>query len=389
MFQARLEVMSSKPRLLFVVTEDWYFVAHWLRLAQAARHAGFKVGIATRVSRCAEQIQSEGIDLLPLRFMRRSSRHPCIEFRAVRELTTLYQQWRPTIAHTVAAKPIIYGGMAALRAHVPAVVSSLAGLGFVFTSSRPEARVLRPFIVHAYRNVLRHPNSRLIVQNDTDLSVAIARRLTSPSAITRIPGSGVDVEIFAPRDESPGPPIILMAARMLVDKGVHEFVRAAQIAKSRGVRARFVLVGDTDSENPAAISNPQIKRWHAEGHVEWWGHRDDMSNVLNMAHVVCLPSYREGLSTVLLEAAACGRPLIASDVPGCREIVIHKETGLLVPPRDATALADAMQVLAADPLLRHRLGQRARELVCSHFTVEHVNGQTIAVYRELLDKCEA
>lgn len=380
--------MASRPRLLFVVTEDWYFVSHRLSLALAVRNAGFDVGIATRVGRCAEQIKSGGIDVFPLRFMRRSSRRPWIEFRAVHELTALYQQWRPTIAHHVAAKPVIYGGRAAQRANVPAVVNALAGLGFVFTSTSLEARVLRPLVVHAYRKSLRHPNSRLIVQNEADESVAVDRNLTSRLAITRIPGSGVDVAAFTPRDESPGTPIILLAARMLVDKGIHEFVQAASIAKSRGVIARFILVGDTDGENPTAISTAQIKRWHAEGHVEWWGHRADMPTVLNMAHVVCLPSYREGLPKVLLEAAACGRPLIASDVPGCREIAIHNETALLVPPRDAAALADAMQTLAADPQLRRRLGHRARELVCSRFTVEHVNRQTINVYRELLEKCE-
>ena len=380
--------MASRPRLLFVVTEDWYFVSHRLNLARAARNAGFDVGVATRVGRCADQIQSEGIDLFPLTFMRRSSRRPWIEFRAVRELIALYKKWRPTIAHHVAAKPVIYGGRAAQRAGVPAVVSALAGLGFVFTSANLEARTLRPIVVYAYRKSLRHPNSRLIVQNEADERVAIARNLISPSTITRIPGSGVDVAVFVPRDEPPGVPIILLAARMLVDKGVYEFVQAARIAKSRGVIARFVLVGDTDSENPAAISITQIKRWHAEGHVECWGHQADMPTTLNMAHVVCLPSYREGLPKVLLEAAACGRPLIASDVPGCREVAIHNETALLVPPRNAAALAGAMQTLAGDQQMRRRLGQRARELVCSQFTVEHVNQQTIDVYRELLAKCE-
>ena len=228
----------------------------------------------------------------------------------------------------------------------------------------------------------------MIVQNEADEGVAIARNLVSPSTITRIPGSGVDIAVFAPRDEPPGIPIVLLAARMLVDKGVHEFVEAARIAKSRGVIARFVLVGDSDTENPSAISTTQIQRWHAEGHVEWWGHRVDMPAVLNMAHVVCLPSYREGLPKILLEAAACARPLIASDVPGCREIAIHNETALLVPPRNAAALADAIQTLGADLQLRRRFGRRARELVCSRFTVEHVNRQTIDVYRELLEKCE-
>ena len=380
--------MASKHRLLLVVTEDWYFVSHRLNLAKAALAADFKVGLATRVGNFGELVAREGVELFPLTFMRRSSRRLWTELRAVQELTDLYRRWRPTIAHHVGAKPIIYGGRAAQRANVPAVVNALAGLGFVFTSNSFEARFLRPLVVHAYRKSLCHRNSRLIIQNDTDMGVAVDCNLVSRSKITRIAGSGVDITEFTPCVEAAGTPMIVLASRMLQDKGVYEFVEAARIAKARGTNARFVLVGDTDTENPSAISTAQIKRWQAEGTVEWWGHRTDMPHVLNAAHVVCLPSYREGLPKVLLEAAACGRPLIATDVPGCREIAIHNETALVVPPRNATALADAMQTLVENPQLRRRLGQRARELVCSRFTVEHVNRQTIDVYRGLLEKCE-
>lgn len=376
--------MPTKPRLLFVITEDWYFCSHRLDLARAARDAGFEVAVATRVASCAERIRAEGIELFPLRYMRRSSRNPWVEIRAIRELTALYRQWTPNIAHHVAAKPVIYGGIAAQRARVPAVVNALAGLGFVFTSGRAEAKALRPIVARAYRVAMRHRHSRLIVQNQADEEVVLGRGLTIPSMIRRIAGSGVDVSVFQPAAETAEPPVILLAARMLRDKGVYEFVEASSIARSRGVTARFVLVGDTDPENPAAIARAQLERWHSAGDVEWWGHRDDMAEVLRSAHVVCLPSYREGLPKVLLEAAACGRPIIASDVPGCREIAIHNETALLVPPRDSAALADAMQTLAADPRLRRRLGQRARQVVCGKFTIEHVNAQTIQVYRELL-----
>jgi len=376
--------MPTKPRLLFVVTEDWYFVSHRLDLARAARDAGFQVGIATRVSSCADQITAEGLELFPLRYMRRSSRNPWIELQAVHELSALYKRWRPDIAHHVAAKPVIYGGIAAQSARVPAVVNALAGLGFVFTSTSREARALRPLVLRAYRIAMRHRRSRLIVQNTADEEVVLQRGLIAPSAITRVAGSGVDVSVFQPSAETPGPPVIMLIARMLRDKGIYEFVEAARIARSRGVSARFVLVGDTDLENPAAIARDQLERWSGQGDVEWWGYRADMAEVLRSSHVVCLPSYREGMPKVLLEAAAAGRPLIASDVPGCREIAVHNQTGLLVPLRNATALADAMQTLANDSLLRRRLGQRARELVCSQFTVERVNAQTLQIYRELL-----
>ena len=376
--------MATKPRLLFVVTEDWYFVSHRLDLAQAARNAGFEVGIATRVDSCAEGIRSKDLNLFPLRYMRRSSRNPWIEMRAINELTALYRHWRPDIAHHVAAKPVIYGGIAARRANVPSVVGALAGLGYVFASSSLRARVLRPVMLTAYRVAFRHTRSRLIVQNPEDRAVVLKHRLISPAGVKLIRGSGVDTAAFAFSEEPPGTVTFMLAGRMLWHKGVGEFVQAARIVQERGVKAQFVLVGDTDGENPAAIQRSQLGQWKREG-IEWWGQRNDMADVLSSAHVVCLPTYYgEGLPKVLLEAAACGRPLIATDVPGCREIAIHNETALLVPPRDAGALADAMQTLVGDPQLRRRLGQRARELVCSDFTIEHVNTQTIQIYRELL-----
>jgi glycosyltransferase involved in cell wall biosynthesis len=376
--------MADKPRLLFVVTEDWYFASHRLELARAALAAGFEVGLATRISTCAKRIEGEGIRLLPLRCMRRSSRNPWIELRAIAELATIYREWRPAITHHVAAKPVIYGGLAARAARVPAVVNALAGLGYAFASPRRRARLLRPAMLVAYRVALRHSHSRLIVQNPEDETVVIENQLVAPSAVRRIRGSGVDTSVFLPSSEPSGPTTFVLAARMLWDKGVGEFVEAARMLRARGVAARFVLVGDADPENPAAIARAELQRWQAEGTVEWWGHRSDMAEVFRSAHVVCLPSYREGLPKVLLEAAACGRPLIATDVPGCREIAIHGESALLVPLRDAGSLADAMATLAADPELRRRLGNCGNRMVREGFTVEHVNAETLRIYRELL-----
>ena len=202
-----------------------------------------------------------------------------------------------------------------------------------------------------------------------------------------IRGSGVDTQVFRPHAEPDTVPTFVLVARMLWDKGVGEFVDAARLLQQRGVRARCLLVGEADPENPAAIAREQLRRWHSEGHVEWWGHRNDMSEVLAGAHVACLPSYREGLPKTLLEAAACGLPLIATDVPGCREIAVHEETGLLVPPRDSLALAETMLRLASDAELRRRLGAAARQRVCDNFSTERITGETIALYRELIEAC--
>lgn len=376
--------MADKPRLLFVVTEDWYFASHRLDLALAARAAGFDVAVAARVDAWGERIRRDGLQLFPLRYMRRSNRRPWVELRAVAELTTLYRGWRPTIVHHVAAKPIIHGGIAARRAQVPAVVSAIAGMGYVFSSPSMMARLMRPAMVAAYRAALRHPNARLIVQNPEDETTVVAEGIAAASQVRRIRGSGVDLAVFEPSAEPGGPPVIMLVGRMLQDKGVREFVDAARILRERGTRARCVMVGEPDDENPASIPRDELTRWHAEGIVEWWGHRTDMPAVMAMANIVCLPSYREGLPKVLLEAAASGRAMIATDVPGCREIAVRGETALLVPPQDASALASAMITLAADPELRQTFGRDARELVKNYFSMERVNHETIEIYRELL-----
>ncbi len=302
--------MAAKPKLLYVVTEDWYFVLHWLRLARAARDSGFDVGVAVRVSKCKESIAAADLPLFPLNYLRRSSLNPFVETAAVSELTSLYRNWRPSLVHHVAAKPVIYGGIAARRAGVPAVVSALAGLGFVYTSNSPRARILRPVALSAYRSALRHSHSRLIVQNKDDQAAVRAEGLIEPTRIRIVDGSGVDVSKFTPVSEPPPPITVVLAGRMLWDKGVGEFVEAARLLRAAGSGARFVMVGDIDGENPSSIPREILDTWTREGVIEWWGHRADMPSVLQQAHIVCLPSYREGLPTVLLEAC-CVRP--ASD----------------------------------------------------------------------------
>lgn len=378
--------MAGEPRLLFVVTEDWYFASHRLSLARAARDAGFTVGLATRVSSWAGRIGREGIELFPLRYLRRSSRNPRTELRAIAELTELYRSWQPSIAHHVAAKPIIYGGIAARRAGVPAMLGAIAGMGYVFSSSSARARLMRPAIVAAYRRVFRHRNARLIVQNPEDEHAAIAQGIVPRSRVRRIRGSGVDPVVYSPTPEPSGVPVVLLAARMLQDKGIREFVEAAAMLRGQGVAARFVLVGDVDDENPASIGRAQLERWSRSDVIEWWGHRADMSAVLAAANIVCLPSYREGLPKVLLEAAACGRAIVATDVPGCREIAIHGQTSLLVPPRDASGLAGAISTLLADAKLRESFGLRGRKLIEEEFTIDRVNQATLAIYQELLSE---
>jgi len=375
--------MSDRPRLLYLITEDWYFWSHRLDLARHAAQAGFDVLIATRVTEHRDRIQREGFKLLPIRLDRRS-RNPIAELAAVLELVRLYRREQPTIVHHVALKPIIYGSFAAWWSGVPNVINAFAGLGYVFTDQKRRSGMLGICLQYVYRILLSLNKSIVIFQNREDRDLLIEERVVTLEHTRIIPGSGVDTKAF---DIGPSPsrsPVVMLAARMLWDKGIGDFVEAVRSLKRQEVSARFVLVGRCDEHNPAAIEQTQLEAWVDEGLIEWWQHREDMPSVFSHATIVVLASYREGLPKALLEAAACGKPLIATDVPGCREIVTHAINGLLVPPRNPAALAAAMDSLLRDSALRVRMGQAGRETVLRSFSVEKVTGQVLALYRELL-----
>ncbi len=367
-------------KLLFLVTEDWYFCSHRLALGRAARRAGYEVVVATRIQGRGERIRQAGLRPVPIR-MRRRGHGLFDEFCSLLELVRLYRRERPAIVHHVALKPVVFGGIAAWLAGVPRVVDAVAGLGYVFTSDDRRARWVRPVLRALLRLLLGGRRHAVIVQNPED-----ARMLAGLSKAIRprlIRGAGVDLRLFRPAGRRRNPrPIVVLPARMLVDKGVGEFVEAARRLRTAGVPVRMVLVGDRDADNPAAIPGDVLAAWHRECVVEWWGRRDDMPRVHAQADVVCLPSYREGLPKVLLEAAAAGRAIVTTDVPGCREVVRHGHNGLLVPPRDAASLAWALRALIDDRERRQTMGRRGREFAARYFSDDRVAAETLAVYRE-------
>ncbi|MDP2830250.1 MAG: glycosyltransferase family 4 protein [Sulfuricellaceae bacterium] len=365
-------------KLLFLVTEDGYFVSHRLPLAIAARAAGFEVVVATRIREKAAAIAAAGIRVIPFEMDRRNM-NPLRELPTLFRLWRLYRRERPDIVHHVALKPVLLGGLAARLAGVRAVVGAVAGLGFLFSG-----RGRTPLAARLVKGLLPGliGQGRAIVQNPEDAAM-LADCGVAASRIRLIRGAGVDTAWFTPAPEPPGIPLVVLPARMLRDKGVVEFVAAARRLREQGVSARFALVGAPDPANPASVSAAELHAWAAAGAVECWGQREDMREVYAACHVVCLPSYREGLPKALLEAAACGRPIVATDAPGCREIVRDGDNGLLVPVRDAAALAIALRRLLEDGELRRCMGARGRELAVAAFSVEQVVSETLALYREL------
>lgn len=367
--------MSRARRLLFLVTEDWYFVSHRLPLAIEARRAGFEVAVATRLGKHRQIIEHADCQVMPFA-MDRGGLNPLGLVQEVFTLTRLYRRIKPDIVHHVALRPVVVGGLAARLANIRGVVSAIAGMGYAFTGGRGGwlALTLRILLRAALRR------GRVIVQNPDDAR-AVKTLGVAQERIHMIPGAGVDVQAFSPRPEPAGMPVVMLASRLLWDKGVGEFVAAARRLAGR---ARFVLVGAPDSGNPASVTADTLRQWTAEGVVEWWGAREDMPATLAQATIVCLPSsYREGLPKVLLEAMACGRPVITTDAPGCRDCVRDGDNGLLVPVKDVKALTAAITRLLENSDERKRMGERGRQRAVEEFSLERVIAATLAVYREV------
>ncbi len=374
----------SSPRLLFLMNEALFFTTHRLPVAQAARAAGYEVHVAAPfedgpvgiIRGCGFHYHD-----LPLK---RGGRGLLGEARLLARCFQLIHRIKPDLVHHVAMKPVIYGGLASRLLGVPAVVHAVTGLGFLFIRDDWPARTIRALIMPLYRFALGHPNARVIFQNPDDLKLFLDRRLVRQEITLMIKGCGVDMTAFAPSAPTDNSVIVMFPARILGDKGVHEFIHAARGLKADGVNARFVLVGRRDPANPTDVAEATIRAWEAEGLAEWWGFRVDMPAVLAQAQIICMPSYREGLPRGLIEAAACGLPIVTADVPGCREVVRHGESGILVPVRDGPATAAAIRQLLDDPDLRAAMGRAARRLALEEFTVEAFVADTLAAYHAVL-----
>ena len=373
-----------RPCVLFVVANDWYFYWHRLAVAERIAAAGYDVQVATPPGRFCSAIEAAGMRHHPIQIDRQGL-NPFKDVATIKRMADLYRELNPVLVHHVAIKPIIYGSIAAKIAKVPVIVNAMPGTGYLFLSKQLLARVIRLGVMTAFRLLLNAPNSRVTLENRDDMQKWISWRVLRPDRIVVMPGCGVDTSLFRPAPEPPGPPLVVLPARLLFYKGVAEFVEAARVLRERGTRARFALVGEGDPGNPASVPADQLRQWESEGVVELFGWHDDMGKIFAQSHIVCLPSHGgEGVPRSLLEAAACGKPIVATDVPGCRDIVHDGKNGLLVPPRQVAPLAEALDRLIRDAELRRSMGARGRERVLAEFSVDIVAAQTLQLYAELL-----
>ncbi|HEV2185817.1 MAG TPA: glycosyltransferase family 4 protein [Stellaceae bacterium] len=373
----------APPKLLFLVTEDWYFCSHRLPVARAARDAGFAVAVATRVREHGEAIQAEGFSLHPLRWRRRGS-GVLGHLRALSEIVSLYRAEKPDLLYHVALKPVLFGGIAARLAfragRRPALVSAVMGLG---------ASAKTGWARRTLGAALRYAAAAgaIVVQNPEDRSALVGFGL-NPMRIALISGSGVDTVHFTALPQPLEEPVtVALVGRMLKSKGVLDAASAIRKLRAEGEAVELLLAGTPDSDSGDSLSEAEMRELAGAPGVEWLGYVRDVREVWRRAAIAVLPSsYGEGVPKSLLEAASCARPIVATDMPGCRQVVAPGVTGLLVPPNDEPALVRAIGMLAGDPQLRRRMGEAGRAKICAEFADEMVADATLAVCQAELER---
>ena len=372
-------------KILFIVSEDWYFVSHRFNLAKEAISKGYEVSLLTNVNSHKNEIESAGINLLPWS-LQRNSFNPIKEIRSIIQIISAINFIQPSLVHSVALKPILYSSIASKFSCVKSIVFAFAGLGYLFTSNKFLIKIGRFPVVISLRLLLNNDNSNFIFQNQDDIDIFLTLKIAKESNINLIPGSGVDTNRFFPdfqkvRDSVP---IIILPARLLWDKGIGDFVKAAKILRDKDFNARFVLVGQFDPHNPANIPQSKIDEWVRNKIIEYWGFQENMPKILNQSTIVCLPSYREGFPKVLLEAASCSKPIIATDVPGCRQAVHHNKNGLLVPLRNPKVLAGSIEKMVNDKDLCEKMGEAGLKRVHSELSQEIISKKTFSIWEKII-----
>jgi glycosyltransferase involved in cell wall biosynthesis len=375
-------------KLLFVVNVDWFFFSHRLPIAKEAIRHGYQVHVATVITDHLDDFRENNLIVHPITLERNSAKLNSLISTSI-QLWRIFNSINPDLVHLVTIKPVLLGGIIARLTKVPAVVVAISGLGFVFVKKGLIASVRRLIVCILYRIALGHPNLKVVFQNFDDQ--ATLRKFVNllDNQIVTIRGSGVDLTEYYSSSMPTGTPVVILASRMLVEKGIYDFISAIRLLRKRGFSincARFALVGDPDPMNPGSLSENELNEWVKEGVVEWWGYREDMPQIISAANLVVLPSYYgEGLPKVLIEAAASCRPVITTDHPGCRDAIEPNITGILVPPRNELALADAIQELINDPNRSSVMGKAGRKLAENEFDVRKVATKHMLIYQELME----
>ena len=378
-------MVNNSNVILFVVNVPEFFLSHRLPLAEAARQSGFEVHIATAAGSEVKVIQALGFIHHHVSF-ERSGQNPINELRTLLQLIGLFRRIKPSLVHLITIKPVLYGGIAARVAGVKSVVSAISGLGTVFLAESLASKLRKCLVTRLYAVAFKQERLAVIFQNPVDRDTLITMGVLQIEQACMIPGSGVALADYPYLPEPDGKPVVVMASRLLRNKGVLEFVSAAKLLSQRGLIVDMRLIGSPDPDNPNTVTKQELEQWVDEGYVNFLGFRKDIAAQYAAANIVCLPSYYgEGLPKSLVEAAACGRAVVTTDHPGCRDAIKPNETGLLVPVKDAVALADAIQKLVESPGLRKKMGTAGRALAEEAYAIEKIVAQHMEIYQELLE----
>ena len=371
-------------RLMFIVNDLPFFLSHRKRLATAAKEAGYHVSIACPQDPRIPSLAEEGFTIIPIK-MRRGSLSLVAEWYAFRSVWQAIRQFRPDALHLITSKPVIYGGVAARILSIPSL-SAISGLGYVYTGQTLRHRILRLAVTRAYSVSVNRQGSHVLFQNESDMGLFRKAGLLRKAQASVIPGSGVDLDQIRPAPIPKGVPVVLLPSRMLRDKGVLEFVAAARLLHSQGLDVVFRLLGDPDPMNPTSFTQDELEAFAASGSVEWQPHTSDISAALSEAHMVVLPSYREGFPKTLIDAAAAGRAVATSDVPGCRDAIKPGETGELFKVRDASDMARVIAKMLADRRVLDHMGTAARKHAEAAFDIRFIINNHLKIYEDLLSK---
>lgn len=380
--------LSMKPKVLLVSNSSWYLYNFRLPLIRDLRAQGYQVVLVAPHDDYTALIEAEGFTLHPWMVARRSV-NPLAEAYAVVDLLRIYRREQPDLVHHFTIKACLYGTIAAKGARVYRVINAVTGLGHVFLGTRKRSRMLRKMIKPVYCATFKARRSIVVFQNASDQEKLIQLGMTDGDRARLIRGSGVDIDRFSPQGDSAGffhdPLQLLFPSRLIREKGTVELLQACKRLWADGIELELVVAGALDSGNRSALSDSELSDFESDSRIRCLGHVVDMKALYAASDIVVLPSWREGLSRALIEAASMERPIITTDVPGCRDVVDHGCSGLLVPLRDARAIELAVRLLIENPDLARRFGKAARQKVVAEFQVSLVNQTTLQHYIQLLE----
>lgn len=373
---------SNKPKILIILNIDYFLISHRLPIALKAIEKGYEVHLATQVTSYSEEIKKYGILIHPIRISRSGINFLEI-LKTCKDIFNTINLVKPKVLHLISIKPVLLGGLVChLIKKKPSIISAISGLGTVFIDSGLKASFIKLISLILYKIAFAHRNLNCIVQNKDDYKFITDISNFKNKNIFLIPGSGVNLSKFVPTKNEPKIPVILFPSRLIKNKGIFEFIEAAKALKGK---ARFAISGALDFGSKDSITKSDLRSIVKNNFIEYWGFSTNMQATLSKSTIVVLPSYREGLPKVLCEAAACSKAIITTNVPGCREAIIHNKSGLLIPHKNVPALIKSIEMLLNNPKLTNKLGQKGRELAEEKFDVKKIVNSHLKIYKECIE----